>query len=130
MGARAAFGRLAQSAAGFFFEGGSVKGDAIVAGFFLSAFGFFASRVLRFCPLAIMVSCAAERSRRSSIPTLPDLHAYHESGHEPPAIGVAAKGPAIWIGCGAGKARNNARSRDAKMPAASLKGKLPAPYLA
>jgi hypothetical protein len=34
-----------------------VKGDEIVAGFFLSAFGFFASRVLRFCPLAIMISC-------------------------------------------------------------------------
>ncbi len=40
----------------FFLEGGSVKGEAIVAGFFLSALGFLSSRVLRFCPLAMMVS--------------------------------------------------------------------------
>ena len=113
--------RLAQSAAGFFFEGGSVKGDEIVAGFFLSAFGFFTSRVLRFCPLAIMVSCAADRWVRSLVPTLSDLHANHESGHEPPAVDrVAAKGPATWIRCGAGKARRNARSRDAKISAAPL----------
>jgi hypothetical protein len=52
----------------------------------LSAFGFFTSRVLFFCPLAIMVSCAADRSIRSLVPTLPDLHANHESGHEPPDI--------------------------------------------
>jgi hypothetical protein len=43
--------------------------------------------VLRFCPLAIMVSCAAGRSRRSSTPTLPDLHAYHESGLAPARCG-------------------------------------------
>jgi hypothetical protein len=55
----------AYSAADFFLEGGSVKGDEIVAGFFLSAFGFFASRVLRFCPLAIMLSCG-ETGRRCS----------------------------------------------------------------
>ena len=36
-------------ATGFFFVGGSVKLEVVVAGFaFLSAFGFFASRPLRF----------------------------------------------------------------------------------
>jgi hypothetical protein len=40
---------LNRHAAGFFFEGGSVKAVVTVAGFFfVSAFGFFGSRPLRF----------------------------------------------------------------------------------
>ncbi len=57
-------------AAGGVFNWAAAKGDGGAAGFGFSAFGFLASRLLLFCPLAIEVLRVASLAPRRSAPAM------------------------------------------------------------
>src|SRR6266404_6129158 len=68
-GGRGAQKRRRRPAGHHFFDGAVVLIDRAAAGFFFAVFGFFGSRLLRFCPLAMafLISRAPHRWRPDSM---------------------------------------------------------------